>query len=247
MNTRSNAGRPGAAPLCVLLCALWLSGCATASHARGGELDKLSAEQLLAVATALEQNGDTVRAEQYLQQALRQGAAESAVVPRLLRMYAADGQYRLAIELAENHLRKHPRDRGVRLFLGTLYGALGQELNAVAQYERVLAQAPQDAQAHFAMASALHEAGRERGRADRHFRTYLELEPDGPHAEEARSLLLTELVDARALPGEAPAVPGPDAETRAPATSPDALAPDRPQPLRAPEPQQAAPVREERR
>jgi tetratricopeptide (TPR) repeat protein len=229
----------------VLLCALWLCGCATASHARGGEFDKLSAAQLLAVAAALEQSGDTVRAEQYLQQALRQGAPAGAVVPRLLRMYAADGQYRLAIELAENHLRKHPRDRGVRLFLGTLYGALGQELNAVAQYERVLAQAPEDAQAHFAMASVLHEAGRERGRADRHFRTYLELEPHGPHAEEARSLLLTELVDARALPGEAPAVTEPDAN--APAMEPDAHAPDLPQPLRAPEVQQAAPVREERR
>jgi tetratricopeptide (TPR) repeat protein len=241
MNTRSNARRPGASTLFALLCALWLGGCATASHARGGELDKLSAAQLLAVAAALEQSGDTVRAEQYLQQALRQGAPAAAVVPRLLRMYAADGQYRLAIELAENHLRKHPRDRGVRLFLGTLYGALGQELNAVAQYERVLAQAPEDAQAHFAMASVLHDAGRERGRADRHFRTYLALEPHGPHAEEARSLLLTELVDAHALPGEAPAVTEPDSE----APAPDARAPDLPQPLRAPALQQA-PVREER-
>lgn len=197
MKTRSPkyARLQSASTFCVLLCALWLSGCATASHARG-ELDRLSAAQLLAIAAALEHSGDTVRAEQYLQQALRQGAPESAVVPRLLRMYVADGQYRLAIELAENHLRRHPRDRGVRLFLGTLYGALGQELNAVAQYERVLAQAPKDAQAHFAMASALHEAGREHARADHHFRAYLELDPRGPHAEEARSLLLTEVIPA---------------------------------------------------
>jgi tetratricopeptide (TPR) repeat protein len=219
MNTRSNARRPGASTLFALMCALWLGGCATASHARGGELDKLSAAQLLAVAAALEQSGDTVRAEQYLQQALKQGAPASAVVPRLLRLYVADGQYRLAIDQAENYLRNHPRDRGVRLFLGTLYGALGQELNALSQYERVLAEAPKDAQAHFAMASVLHETGREHARADRHFRTYLELEPRGPHAEEARSLLLTPLTDAPAVAREQ--------ETAAPESTrqPDSAAP----------------------
>ena len=188
----------------VLLCA-GLGGCASASHAHGAAFEKLSAPQLLAVAAALEQSGDTVRAEQYLQQALKQGASESEAVPRLLRMYVADGQYRLAIDQAENHLRKHPRDRGVRLFLGTLYGALGEELDALSQYERVLAEAPEDAQAHFAMASVLHESGRERARADRHFRAYLTLEPRGPHAEEARSLLLTEVIDVRPADPAAPA------------------------------------------
>jgi tetratricopeptide (TPR) repeat protein len=108
-------------------------------------------------------------------------------------MYVADGQYRLAIDLAENFLRTHPRDRSVRLFLGTLYAALASEAKAIEQYARVLAEAPDDAQTHFALASTLHQSGRERARADEHFRAYLALEPEGPHAEEARSLLLTEL------------------------------------------------------
>jgi tetratricopeptide (TPR) repeat protein len=186
----------------VILSMAGLSACAsTGSHARRGpELERLNAAQLLAVATALEQSGDTVRAEQYLQQALRQGAPHSEVIPRLLRMYVADGQYRLAIDQAENYLRRHPRDRGVRLLLGTLYDALGQQPDALAQYEHVLAAAPRDAQAHFAMASTLHDAGREHARADQHFRVYLELEPHGPHAEEARSLLLTELNERTELP-----------------------------------------------
>jgi tetratricopeptide (TPR) repeat protein len=206
MNMRSTLdarAQPRACLLLAALCAAWLCGCATSSAARGAPaVDALSATQLLSIAAVLEQNGDSVRAEQYLQQALRQGAPASAVVPRLLRLYVADGQYRLAIDQAENYLRNHPRDRGVRLFLGTLYGALGQELNALSQYERVLAEAPKDAQAHFAMASVLHETGREHARADRHFRTYLELEPRGPHAEEARSLLLTPLTDAPAVARE---------------------------------------------
>jgi tetratricopeptide (TPR) repeat protein len=188
--------RPYRTALAALLCATWLCGCATASRPRGS-MDRLSAAQLLAVADALEQSGDTVRAEQYLQQALKLGAPARAVVPRLLRMYVADGQYRLAIDQAENHLRKHPRDHGVRLFLATLYGALGQELHALRQYERVLAEEPKDAQAHFAMASVLHEAGHEHARADEHFRAYLALEPYGAHAEEARALLLSDVTDAR--------------------------------------------------
>jgi tetratricopeptide (TPR) repeat protein len=227
MNMRSTfdaRAQPRASLLLAALCAAWLCGCATSSAARGAPaVDGLSATQLLAVATALEQGGDMVRAEQYLQQALKQGAPASAVVPRLLRLYVADGQYRLAIDQAENYLRNHPRDRGVRLFLGTLYGAFGQELDALSQYQRVLAEAPQDAQAHFAMASVLHDTGREHARADRHFRSYLELEPHGPHAEEARSLLLTELVEARAHAREqddrAPAV-APEQDSAAPESTP---------------------------
>jgi tetratricopeptide (TPR) repeat protein len=188
-----------------LACALALSGCVSSGSAHGAvAMNKLSIAQLLSVASALEQSGDSVRAEQYLQQALKQGAPATSVVPSLLRLYVVDGQYRLAVDQAENYLRKHPRERAVRLLLGNLYDALGQEGDALRQYEQVLADAPRDAQAHFALASSLHDAGRERARADQHFRTYLELAPSGPHAEEARSLLLTQLAAPAETGGEAP-------------------------------------------
>jgi tetratricopeptide (TPR) repeat protein len=145
------------------------------------------------VASVLEQSGENMRAQQYLQQALRQGAPPKLVVPRLLRLYAADAQYRLAVDQAENYLRVHPRDQDVRRFLAALYGALDCHAQAVEQYARVLAAEPKDAQAHFALASTLHDSGQEPLRADQHFRAYLALDPRGAHAEEARSLLLTEL------------------------------------------------------
>jgi hypothetical protein len=57
----------------------------------------------------------------------------------------------------------------------------------------VLIEEPNNAEAHFALASLLHECGRDHALADQHYRAYLALEPNGTYAEEARSLLLTEL------------------------------------------------------
>lgn len=202
--------------MCVALAA-GLGGCAAhGAVARGAAgQPQLDTRQMLEIAAVLEQRGDSVRAEQYLQQALKQGASEAVVMPRLLRLYLADGQYRRALDQAENQLRKRPRDRGLRLLLGSLYMALGYETEAVAQYARVLSDQPNDAQAHYALASALHQSGRELDRADRHFRAYLALEPQGAHAEEARSLLLTELAAAQP-PTPASEAPAPEAEPPAP-------------------------------
>jgi tetratricopeptide (TPR) repeat protein len=173
-----------------------LAGCAAPHALRVGsaqQAEHAAWRQLLEIAQLLALNGQGMRAQQYLREALRQGAPAEHVVPRLLQLYVADAQYRLAADLAEHYLRAHPRDRGVRLFLGAVYAALEQDVPAVEQYARVVAQAPEDAQAHFALASTLHDAGREPQRADKHYRAYLALEPKGAHAEEVRALLLTEL------------------------------------------------------
>ena len=47
--------------------------------------------------------------------------------------------------------------------------------------------------AHYALASLLHDKGRDLARADEHYRAYLTLQPHGDHADEARALLLKEL------------------------------------------------------
>lgn len=156
-------------------------------------LQPLAAEQLLVVARAAEQLGDGLRAQQYLLSALRAGAQPQRVLPWLLRLYVADGQYRLAIDTAREHLRVHPRDTGLRILLAGLYEATELEAVALEQYERVIASAPEDARAHFALAALLRERGREPGRADQHFRAYLALDPQGENADEARAALLTEL------------------------------------------------------
>jgi tetratricopeptide (TPR) repeat protein len=169
-----------------------LSACAGVGPlgARGQALPEPTAEQYLQVAEAAQRMGDPLRAQQYLGSALHAGADERVVVPRLLVLYVADGQYRVAVDQCEHYLRRHPEDRKVRLLLSTLYTAVGDADRAVGEYERVLSDAPNDAYAHFAMATLLHDRGGASLRADEHYRAYLGLEPHGEHADEARGLLL---------------------------------------------------------
>jgi tetratricopeptide (TPR) repeat protein len=189
--------------LCASAVFVFVAGCASAGPAKvtgAPRTARLSEPQLLAIASVLERRGDAMRAGQYLSLALAQGADSAQVVPRLLRLYVRDGQYRLALDLAENHLRRRPRDLRTRFVLGTLCTALGMSARAAEQYERVLAGAVQRdrherlrADAHFALASLLHEQGQDVARADAHYRAYLRLRPAGQHAETARAALLTEL------------------------------------------------------
>jgi Tfp pilus assembly protein PilF len=174
------------------LCCAALGACAQGGPlgTRGHELAEPTAAQFLQVAEAAERMGDSLRAQQYLTSALRAGADERVVIPRLLVLYVGDGQYRVALEQCEHYLRRHPDDRKVRLLLSTLYTAVGDADKAIEEYERVLSDAPDDAYAHFAMATLLHDRGGASLRADEHYRAYLGLQPHGEHAAEARGLLL---------------------------------------------------------
>lgn len=170
-----------------------LSACGGSLAARHG-LDALpDAKQLVEIADVLTARGDSVRAQQYLLRAQQLHAPESVVLPRLLRLYVADGQYRLAIEHAEHSLHRHPRDAELREFVATLYAAIGQVDHALAQYEAVIARTPDNADVHYAIASLLRRSGSELARASDHYRAYLALAPEGEHAEEARAGLLAEL------------------------------------------------------
>jgi len=186
--------RAGRALVSLLLC--FLLGCAhgqpTSSSPRGDER-ALSAEQLIAIARELERRGDPQRAQQYVRRAIAAGASESRLMPWLLRLCVADGQYRLAAEYAEDHLRSQPEDDELRLLLAALYEALGMDAAAIGQYERVLARRPKEARAHIALATLLHDGGLSATQADAHSRAYLALEPEGARAAEARALLLKEL------------------------------------------------------
>jgi tetratricopeptide (TPR) repeat protein len=153
----------------------------------------MSPDDLLAVADLAERSGDTLRAQQYLRSALESGIDTKQVLVRLLRLYVADGQYRSAIESAHEGLRLHAHDIALRLLLADLYRATDLTAAAQEQYERVLAEAPDQARAHLELGQLLHESGRDSARADEHFRTYLSLRPDGPEAGDVRARLLKEL------------------------------------------------------
>jgi tetratricopeptide (TPR) repeat protein len=175
--------------LLALLLTLAAASCApTALTTRHDAQPALTREQVLAVAELAERTGDNLRAQQYLLTALKAGAAPELVLPRLLRLYVADGQYRLAIDTLKDFLRHHPQHYRLRLLLADLYAATQLTAAAAGEYERVLAAAPAYARAHFSLASLLYEAG-DAGRADPHYRAYLASAPHGRHADEARSHL----------------------------------------------------------
>ena len=154
---------------------------------------QLSVARLLQVADVLAAHGDSLRAAQYLALAARRGVSERRVLPRLLAVYARDGQVRLAIERASGYLRRHPDDQALRRCLAAFYSAIDAHAEAAHQYQLLVDSRPDDAEAHFALAAALQALGTEPARSDDEFRAYLTLAPRGDHAEQARAGLLKEL------------------------------------------------------
>jgi Flp pilus assembly protein TadD len=173
--------------------ALLLMGCAHTTPLGQGSTQRPSAEQLYAVALLAEQRGDSLRAQQYYVAALAEGFDARQVTPRLLRLYVSDGQYRLAIARTRETLDEHGDDLSLRLLLAELYRATELDVPAEQEYQHVLDAQPHNAQAHLELALLLQHAGRDAGRADRHLRAYLALQPEGPGAAEARARLMKEL------------------------------------------------------
>jgi len=135
--------------------------------------------------------GDPTRAEEYLASGLDAGADPRDVLPLLMDVCVRTGRYRSAIQHGENHLRKHPKDRETRLMVGALYVALNESRNARVQLESATesARPHTQAEAHYLLGVLARDEGDVVG-ADRHFRAYLGLAPQGAHVEEARGSLL---------------------------------------------------------
>lgn len=134
--------------------------------------------------------GDLTRAEEYLAAAIDQGGNPKEILPLLLDVCVRGGRYRSAIQHAENHLRRNPHDYATKLVVGTLYAALGDDKEAKTALEQVVEARPNDAQAHYVLAVLARDNENDVVSADRHFREYLRIEPNGAHAEEARASLL---------------------------------------------------------
>jgi tetratricopeptide (TPR) repeat protein len=177
-----------------LLFVLAAGGCAGAAPAPTHPNDPkaLTGQQLIEIADALAVAGDTVRAQQYLRRAQQQRVPERVVLPRLLRLYVADGQYRMAIEESEHALRRRPNDDALREFLASLYHAVGLTDRALVQFETLVKRRPNYAGGHYALASLLRESS-QNARASEHYQAYLQLAPNGEHVEEARAGVLEEM------------------------------------------------------
>jgi tetratricopeptide (TPR) repeat protein len=134
--------------------------------------------------------GEPGRAAQYFELAIACGAPEPKIFPRLLVMLVRDRQYQAAMVATENHVRLRPGDFPARLVMASLYASLGNFALARREYETILQREPTNPDAHYSLAVILRDEQGDALQADRHFREYLKLAPEGPHAEQARGLLL---------------------------------------------------------
>jgi tetratricopeptide (TPR) repeat protein len=195
--------------VCGALALLWQStGCAP-TPAQKAEADirsvrsEANAKTLVERGKAFAAVGDHTRAEEYLASGLDAGADPRDVLPLLMDVCVKTGRYRSAIQHGENHLRKHPHDLQTRVMVGALYAAINEGKQAREQLEHVVkadtasAKSSDEvvspkiqAQAHYLLGVVARDSESDAVEADRHFREYLRIEPNGSHADEAKSSLL---------------------------------------------------------
>jgi tetratricopeptide (TPR) repeat protein len=183
-----------------LCTALWgASGCAGRSDAlrplpATDPMRAVQARQMMEEGLSLARAGDLVRAEQYLAEALDRGADPHAVLPTLLRVCVSASRFRAAVTYAARYLERNPGDWPLRFLVGTIHEELGEHFTARRHFEAVLSQREAHAGAHFMLGKILRDTYANPTEADVHFRRYLELEPRGPFADEARGSLLRMVV-----------------------------------------------------
>lgn len=156
----------------------------------GDPLARVEGRQLFQQALAHAQEGDLVRAEQYFVAALERGVDERNVMPPLIRTCIAASRFRAAVGYATHYLERHPDDVPLRFLMATIQAGLGENAAARRGLEDVLQRNGRHAGAHYNLATLLRDGYSDPRGADAHFRRYLELEPTGQHAEEARAGLL---------------------------------------------------------
>lgn len=168
-------------------------GCAAPQSKMQRGVETMQAEsapdQLAGRGDAYAAVGDMTRAEQYFAAALRAGGEPARLVRRLIAVCAADGRYPVALEYADDYLRKHPGDVDVRFAAATLRVAVGDEKRAREELALVLAAKPGFGDAHYTLA-LLDKGTGDVMAADAQFRAYLAAAPNGEHVEVARENLM---------------------------------------------------------
>jgi tetratricopeptide (TPR) repeat protein len=181
-------------PLLLLAGAASLFGCASGprSNVRTNVevmREERTADKLFERGRAFAAVGDHTRAEQYLSMALDAGGDRAEIMPLLLRACIQGERYLVALDYARDDLRRNPSDLRLRFVVASIEAAVGNERIALSEMRAVIETDPDDAEAHFALASLVRESRGDPDEANRHFRAYLRLSPEGAHASEARALL----------------------------------------------------------
>jgi tetratricopeptide (TPR) repeat protein len=142
---------------------------------------------------------DFVRAEQYFAAAMARGVREARVMPMLMRACLESSRLHAALGHALPYLSRTPGDWRLRYLVASVLAALGDPAQARQHLDRVIAVAPDFADAHFLLGTlARDELDLERAQKD--FARYLALAPEGKHADEARDGLAHRRL--RSVPGK---------------------------------------------
>lgn len=149
-------------------------------------LELVEPSELFERGSALADQGDLIRAEQYLTAAMRRGHPEDVVIPILVRVCLAGSRPRAALSYAVPHLARHPDDWALRQLVASLHLAIGDVDRAEAEIREVLHQSPDRASAEYMLAVLLRDERKDPDAARHHFERYAELDPRGPHVAEAR-------------------------------------------------------------
>jgi Tfp pilus assembly protein PilF len=152
-----------------------------------------SAALLVEQGRAYAEAGDALRAQEYFSAALKSGAEEKQVLPLLLRACVAEKNYRLAIEYAEQALAREPKNARLRLLAGTLHASVGDMVRSRERLERAATELTNEPEVQFTVAVSFRDDAGDIVLADKYFRRYLALAPNGEHADEAKSSLMEQI------------------------------------------------------
>jgi Flp pilus assembly protein TadD len=178
-------------PAALAILAVALSACGAASSQEEttvtDPLQTVSAQELYDRGMDLAEREDYVRAEQYFVASMQRGFDENRIMPLLLAACVRSSRLSAALGYAEPYLDRHPDAWSLRLLVATIHMGLGETAEARSELVRVTEDAPTDATAHYMLAVLSRDELRDDAAAEASFRRYLELEPEGEHANEARS------------------------------------------------------------
>ncbi len=177
---------------CALLWGLGLAACT--AHVPAPEhpprTDAAAAAQALyEQGSRLARLGDSVRAEQYLAAALREGYDPERVLPQLMRVCLNESRLRAALNHALPYLKKHPDAIWLRYLVATVYLGLEQPFHAREQLLAIEAQTPGNGRTQYLLGQTEWEGFDDPAAAEAHFRQYLRLEPRGQYTGEVEEWL----------------------------------------------------------
>ena len=131
-----------------------------------------------------EATGDLLRAEQYYLRAEALGQAQEEMLPRLLRVLVKAQRYDEALDRCKRRLMAKPGDRPTRYVEAALYVALERPRDAEKDFDALMREKPDDADAYLGLGRLYQDLGDARARPM--FEKYLALAPDGEAAAQVR-------------------------------------------------------------